>query len=46
MKTEEEIRQYIKWVKAETEHLKNGLKFVENYYYDGYLSALEWVLEE
>lgn len=45
MKTVEEIKQHIKLVKAESEHLDNP-KFVENYYYDGYLSALEWVLED
>ena len=46
MKTVKEIKQRIKWVKSETEYLKNKPKFVENYFYDGYLSALEYVLED
>ena len=46
MRSEDEIKQYIKYIKSETEHLKNQPVFVENYFYDGYIKALEWVLQE
>jgi len=46
MRSEDEIKQYIKYIKSETEHLKNQPVFVENYFYDGYIKALEWVLAE
>lgn len=45
MRSEEEIKEHIKYIKSETEHLKNKPVFVENYFYDGYIKALEWVLQ-
>ena len=51
MKTEEEIKKFINWAKSEIHSLATGAINAENYvvakrYYEGYIQALEWVLEE
>ena len=51
VKTEEEIKKFINWAKSEIHSLATGAINAENYvvakrYYEGYIQALEWVLEE
>ena len=51
MKTEEEIKKFIVWAKSELYSLATGAINAENFvvakkYYEGYITALEWVLED
>ena len=51
MKTEKEIKKFINWAKSELHSLATGAINAENFavakkYYEGYISALEWVLED
>lgn len=51
MKTEEEIKKFIIWAKSELHGLATGAINAENFavakkYYEGYITALKWVLED
>ena len=51
MKTKEEIEKFIIWAKSEVHDLATGAINAENFavakkYYEGYITALEWVLED
>lgn len=51
MKTEEQIKSYIKWLESEIDGVNRGTIKVEDYnhaikYYKSIITTLEWVLEE